>query len=97
MLSQSDLIHYVHRMALLPCPNVGPAHVAATERKPAPIIITISANCGDGSVTVSFDMLHIVSLTPNCCSRPCQGQIPQDSLGLMLWALVKLEMNNDKR
>lgn len=65
-------------------PKQGQFFVAATGRKPAPIIITISANCGDGSVTVSFDMLHIVSLTPNCCSRPCQGQIPPNSLGLML-------------
>lgn len=65
------------------------------QRKTAPIIIAISANCGDGSVTVSFDTPHIVSLTPNCCSRPCQGRIPQNSPGLILRALVKLEMNND--
>lgn len=28
----------------------------------AHIIITISANCGEGSITVSVDMLHIVSI-----------------------------------
>lgn len=69
----------VHKMVLLVCQRSGraiaPVVAAAIERKQAHIIIMISANCGDGSVTVSVDMLHIVSITPNCCSRPCHRKM----------------------
>lgn len=39
---QSDLTRYAHTMALLPCPNVRPVYVAATERKQASVIITVT-------------------------------------------------------
>lgn len=51
------------------------APAAATEKVQAHIIIGVSANCGDGSVTVNFDRQHIVSITLICRSRPCHRQI----------------------
>lgn len=71
-------------------------------RKQVHIIITISANCGDGSVTVSFDMLHIASITANCCSRPCRRKILKIpcvwSCGLLWnWKWMVIRYNDDHR
>lgn len=77
-----------------------PVIVAAATRKQAHIIIMISANCGDGSVTVSVDMLHIVSITPNCCSRPCHRKMLKIlhvwSCGLLWnWKWMVINYNDD--
>lgn len=77
-----------------------PGIVAAAKRKQAHIIITISANSGDGSVTVSVDMLHIVSITPNCCSRPCHRKMLKIlrvwSCGLLWnWKWMVINYNDD--
>lgn len=76
-------------------PTTVPAFVVPTKRKQAHLVITISANWGDGSVTVSVDMVHIVSISLNCCSRPCHSKNTQNTPCLILWVLVKLEMNGD--
>lgn len=62
---RGETARHVHKMAL-PVRRTSSAGYCGSnkERKQAHIIITISANCGDGSVTVSVDMLHIVSITP---------------------------------
>lgn len=97
LLLLSEFTCCVHKMVLLVFPIIGlaagPVTAAPTEGKQAHFIIMISANCGDGSVTVSSDMLHIVSITPNCCSRPWHRKILK--ILLILWALVKLKMNGD--
>lgn len=78
----------------------GPVTAAPTEGKQAHITIMISANCGDGSVTGSFDMLHIVSITPNCCSRPWHRKILKMlciwSCGLLWnWKWMVINYNDD--
>lgn len=80
--------------------GAAPVIVAATKRKQAHIIFTISANCGDGSVTASVDMLHIVSITPNCCSRPCHRKMLKIlhvwSCGLLWnWKWMVINYNDD--
>lgn len=96
---------YVHKMVLLSCHSGAaavPAVVAATKRKQAHIIITISANCSDGSVTASVHTLHIVSIIPNCCSRPCHRKMLKIlhvwSCGLLWnWKWMVINYNDDHR
>lgn len=101
----SEFTCHVHKMVLLVYRITGPRSCGASycgskQRKQACIIITISANCGDGSVTVSVDMLHIVSITPNCCSRPCHRKMLKIlhvwSCGLLWnWKWMVINYNDD--